>query len=268
MAENLCKQYPRSGCQSLSGVSFSVPYGRILSVTGDNGSGKSTLAGILAGTIRKTSGHVSVLGRPPGKSESVGFLPQRMELFGELTVKESVDHYCSCFGRKTASRDLIRFTGIDGFADKRISSLSGGMRRRAAIACILAGDPELVIMDEPSAGLDRDSSASIWDLISALRSAGKTIVVATHEAPEAWRRSDIMLNLENGRIQHCGDPKLFDFGYTVSLRSYHGTDDIAGPETVETYEAADLKHLRMILDDLARAGVPDERIRIEERIPR
>lgn len=268
MAENLCKQYPRSGCQSLSGISFSVLYGSILSVTGDNGSGKSTLAGILAGTIRKTSGHVSVLGRPPGKSESVGFLPQRMELFGELTVKESVDHYCSCFGRKTASRDLIGFTGIDGFADKRISSLSGGMRRRAAIACILAGDPELVIMDEPSAGLDRDSSASIWDLISALRSAGKTVVVATHEAPEAWRRSDILLNLENGRIQQCGDPKLFDFGYTVSLRSYRGTDDIAGPETVETYEATDLKHLRMVLDDLARAGVPDERIRIEERIPR
>lgn len=258
--DGLCKYYPGSDSPSLSEITFSVPTGTIVSVIGDNGSGKSTLVEILAGVKRKTSGSVEVLGRSPGRTGgSVGFLPQRIKLFGELTVNEILDYYHSAFGNDSENEDLKRFLNIDEFTDKRISTLSGGMERRVAIGCILASDPELIIMDEPAAGLDYDSAHGIWELILSLKSIGKTVIVATHERTEAWAHSDLILMLKKGHQRYFDGPREIRSGYTVIVRNDEKTEDIAD----EIHQAEDIEKLRMILDELHDKNVPDDCIRIE-----
>ena len=207
-AEDLSKRYSKDGPFAFEGVTFQVPENTIVSLIGHNGSGKSSLLEVVSGTRRPTSGTVRVFGEDPmGIRGKIGYLPQRFDLFHELTVRENIRYFSTMYGSDIdIERTMARY-GVLDYSDKRYTSLSGGMRRHSEIACILVGDPDFIIMDEPSAGLDPESCRGLWELIDELKESGKTLLIASHEVPEAKRNSDTVILMENGHQTYCGRPE-------------------------------------------------------------
>ena len=134
----------------------------------------------------------------------IGYLPQNFSLYDKLTVEENIRYFSAMYGKDTDIAGLMELYGVSGFSEKRYDQLSGGMKRRTEIACILSADPDLIIMDEPSAGLDNDSSWELWELIQQLKASGKTIIVASHEEKEAVENSDIVLYMKDGEMTEGG----------------------------------------------------------------
>lgn len=197
---NLGKKYPRSESFAFHDLNLTVPRNTVLSLLGGNGSGKSSFLEVLSGTRRPTTGSVTVFGKDPMNIRGmIGYLPQNFSLFNELTVRENISYFLVMNGREYADVDIaIERFGVGEFADKKYSALSGGMKRRTEIACILASNPELVLLDEPTTGLDIDSCRELWELIDRLKESGKTIIVASHDMHDAIKHSDRTLYLRYG----------------------------------------------------------------------
>ena len=196
---DLGKRYPKSESFAFHDINLKIPERTVLSILGGNGSGKSSLMEIISGTRKPTTGSVTVFGKDPvGIRGRIGYLPQDFSLYKELTVEENVRYFAVMNGRDGDVNDLLEEYGVSEFAGKRYASLSGGMKRRTEIACILASDPELVILDEPTAGLDIDSARELWELVGRLKENGKTVIVSSHDMHDAVSHSDMMLYLKNG----------------------------------------------------------------------
>ena len=196
---DLGKRYPKSESFAFHDINLKIPERTVLSILGGNGSGKSSLMEIISGTRKPTTGSVTVFGKDPvGIRGRIGYLPQDFSLYKELTVEENVRYFAVMNGRDGDVNDLLEEYGVSEFAGKRYASLSGGMKRRTEIACILASDPELVILDEPTAGLDIDSARELWELVGRLKENGKTVMVSSHDMHDAVSHSDMTLYLKNG----------------------------------------------------------------------
>jgi Cu-processing system ATP-binding protein len=193
----------------LKGVDVSVATGRITGVVGPNGAGKSTLLKSLLGLIRPTSGEIRIDGRAVGDDESyrarVGYMPQMGRFPENLSARELFDTMRDLRGADVAvDEELVASFGLAEHLDKPLRTLSGGTRQKVNACLALLFRPALVVLDEPTAGLDPRASATLKDKLHLLRAAGVTIVVASHIMSELEELCDDVVVLLDGRIHYAG----------------------------------------------------------------
>lgn len=203
VVENVVKRY--GGAVALDGVSLRIAPGEVFALLGPNGAGKSSLVEILEGHRRRTAGTVAVLGFDPetggsAMRERVGIVLQESGLEPELTVAEIVHHHAGLFPHPRAPDEVIALVGLTEKARARVRTLSGGQRRRLDLALGLVGDPDLIFLDEPTTGFNSEARQQAWELVRALRTFGKTILLTTHYMDEAQALSDRIAVIARGRI--------------------------------------------------------------------
>ncbi|HWH08273.1 MAG TPA: ABC transporter ATP-binding protein [Candidatus Thermoplasmatota archaeon] len=196
---------------ALQGVTLDVRAGEVVALLGPNGAGKSTLLNILAGTLRATSGTADVAGlRLPGDEARlgrvVGFVPQGESTYPELTVLENLRLFARLHGvprRDAAARAdaLLRDVALADRRDERAGALSGGLRQRLALACSLAHEPRVLLLDEPGTGLDPAARERLGGLVRRFRGADRAVLLSTHSLEEAARVADRVVFLVAGRIR-------------------------------------------------------------------
>jgi ABC-2 type transport system ATP-binding protein len=186
---------------ALTDVSFSVGPAELFGIVGPDGGGKTTLFRILATLLLPDAGRARVLGRDVTTElwalrQRLGYMPGRFSLYGDLSVEENLAFFASVFGTSIeAGRDIIApiYTQLEPFRTRRASALSGGMKQKLALCCALVHRPELLLLDEPTTGVDAVSRREFWDLLHQLRASGLTIVVSTPYMDEASRCDRIAL---------------------------------------------------------------------------
>ncbi len=187
----------------LDGLGFAVPPGQVTGLLGPSGSGKSTLMRALVGVQRVRSGEVTVLGEPagsPGLRRRIGYVTQAPSVYADLTVRENVRYFAALYGRGPREADAaVADVGLAEAAHQLVDDLSGGQRGRASLACALVAEPELLVLDEPTVGLDPVLRAELWARFAALAAAGTTLVVSSHVMDEAGR-CDRLLLLRDGDL--------------------------------------------------------------------
>ena len=187
----------------LQDLSFSVPPGQVTGLLGPSGSGKSTLMRAVVGVQRVRSGTVTVLGVPagsPGLRTRVGYVTQAPSVYADLTVRENARYFAALYGRGAREADAaVADVGLAGAAHQLVGNLSGGQRGRASLACALVGAPELLVLDEPTVGLDPLLRVELWERFAALAAAGATLLVSSHVMDEA-ARCDRLLLLRDGAL--------------------------------------------------------------------
>jgi len=198
-------------------LDLTVPRGIVMGLLGPNGAGKSTTMRLLTGQARATEGSIEVLGLPvPEESKQararMGVVPQLDNLETELTARENVAMYAVLYRvprreRRTAVDRALALAQLTDRADAKVTELSGGMKRRLLIARGLVHDPELVLLDEPTVGLDPQIRQDLWSLIDRLRTEGKTVLMSTHYIEEAERLADDVAVMSHGRVIAQGSPK-------------------------------------------------------------
>lgn len=200
----------------VDGLSFTVAAGECFGLLGPNGAGKSTITRMLLGMTPPDSGKITVLGMPvPARARlargRIGVVPQFDNLDLEFTVRENLLVFGRYFGMSTRALravipSLLEFARLESKADARVGALSGGMKRRLTLARALINDPQLLVMDEPTTGLDPHARHLIWERLRKLLAQGKTIILTTHFMEEAERLCNRLCVLERGRIIAEGRP--------------------------------------------------------------
>jgi ABC-2 type transport system ATP-binding protein len=193
----------------LRGVDFEVASGEVYCLLGPNGAGKTTTVEILEGFRQRTSGHVTVLGMDPQAQptrlrERIGIVLQECGFPRQARVKELIDCWRSYYPNPRAAGDLLNVVELEEDKNTQVRRLSGGQRRRLDLALALAGDPDLIFLDEPTTGFDPESRRRCWGAIENLRALGKTVLLTTHYLDEAERLADRVAILRDGRIQVSG----------------------------------------------------------------
>jgi ABC-2 type transport system ATP-binding protein len=206
LADGLVKRFGRS--EVLSGVSLSVPSGGLHAVVGADGSGKTTLMRCLVGLYRADAGRVA-----PGAAgqERLGFAPQGFHLYGELTVDENLTFFGSVRGLSrheigTRIEQLLAFAGLGPYRTTPAGTLSGGMQRKLTLACALLHGPPLLLLDEPTAGVDPLSRRELWELLEMLHADGATILLSSAYLDEVERCEHVVF-LQEGRVLASGPPE-------------------------------------------------------------
>lgn len=207
-ARGLTKEY--GGTRVVDRISFSIEPGEFLGILGPNGAGKTTTLKMLVGHVAASAGDLSVLGFAiPAQARQmrsrIGIVPQQDNLDQEFTVAENLRVYARYFGLSgSISRErigrVLDFAALTDKADSKISHLSGGMKRRLSIARALLNEPELLILDEPTTGLDPQIRQAIWQLLRQLQKDGLTIVLTTHYMDEAERLCRRIILMDHGHI--------------------------------------------------------------------
>jgi ABC-2 type transport system ATP-binding protein len=199
--------------RALNAVSLSVPRGEMFGLIGSDGAGKTTTIRLICGLVRSDAGEIRVLGHDPVRqhrhiTERVGYLSQRFSLYGDLTIDENVAFFAEIHGlrRFAARRDqLLDMTQLTPFRDRLVGRLSGGMKQKLALVCTLVHEPELLLLDEPTTGVDPVSRREFWKLLSEFLSRGVTILMSTPYLDEAERCSHVAL-LHEGRLLASDEP--------------------------------------------------------------
>jgi len=209
-AERLVKRFGDAPA-ALDGVSIAIPAGRITGLVGPDGAGKTTLIRILAGLMAPSEGTVEVLGRPPGEAlDDIGYMPQRFGLYEDLTVRENLVLYAELRGLDREERDaafdrLLDFTDLKRFQGRLAGKLSGGMKQKLGLACALVKTPRLLLLDEPSVGVDPISRRELWAMVGDLRSESIGVLWSTAYLDEAEKCDGVYL-LNKGQMIFEGPP--------------------------------------------------------------
>ena len=205
----------------LHDLSFAVPAGSVTGLLGPSGSGKSTAMRAIVGAQVVRSGTVTVLGLPAGSASlrrRVGYVTQAPSVYADLTVRENARHFAALYGRSAREADAaVADVGLADAAAQLVRDLSGGQRGRASLACALVGAPEVLVLDEPTVGLDPVLRVELWERFHALAAAGTTLVVSSHVMDEA-SRCDRLVLLREGRLVADTTP--------ARLRADAGSDDL------------------------------------------
>ena len=203
--------------EAVRGLDFDVRPGECFGMLGPNGAGKSTTMRMIYRVTELTAGSLTVLGLPAGRADreikgQIGVVPQMDSLDEELNVRENLIIHAryNDVDRVTARRradEMLEFAGLQGRGDGPVQALSGGMKRRLTLARGLMNDPKLVVLDEPTTGLDPQVRLALWDQLSELRARGVTLVMTTHYMDEAERLCDRLVIVDGGRIVAQGTPR-------------------------------------------------------------
>jgi ABC-2 type transport system ATP-binding protein len=197
--------------KAVDGLDLEVLPGECFGLLGPNGAGKTTTIEILEGLTLPDQGEVAVLGRHWGSHERelrerLGISLQESRLPEKLTVFETLELFRSFYERGRDPKQLLADLSLEEKRDARVGKLSGGQRQRLAVACALAGDPEILFLDEPTTGLDPQSRLQLWERVAALKAAGRTVLLTTHYMEEAERLCDRVAVVDHGRIIAQGSP--------------------------------------------------------------
>lgn len=201
---------------AVAGIDFSVKRGESFGLLGPNGAGKSTTMRIIGATSQRTSGEITILGKDPEKfgpqiRAHLGVVPQKDNLDEQLTVTENLFIYGRYFGLSSKFirgkiDELLEFAQLEEKRDAKVDSLSGGMKRRLTIARALVSEPEILMLDEPTTGLDPQARHVLWDRLFRLKEKGVTLVITTHFMDEAEQLCERLIVIDRGTIMAEGSP--------------------------------------------------------------
>jgi ABC-2 type transport system ATP-binding protein len=200
----------RGGTVALDDISITVAHGRVTGLLGPSGSGKSTLIRAVVGVQRVASGRVSVLGKPAGSASLrplVGYMTQAPSVYADLSVRENLRYFAGIFGvdRKRID-EVLDVVDLRDLGGRVVGRLSGGQRARVSLASALLNDPEVLVLDEPTVGLDPVLRRDLWDTFHSLAGRGRTLLVSSHVMDEADRCHELLL-LRDGRLLAAGTPQ-------------------------------------------------------------
>jgi ABC-2 type transport system ATP-binding protein len=193
---------------ALRDVSLAIAPGEVVALLGPNGAGKTTLVHVLLGLLTPTEGTATLWGAAPTAIEArrrVGAMLQVSGVPATLTVRETLSQFAAYYGRDGIAAGLLAATGTDSFAERRFATLSGGQRQRALFALAICGDPDLLVLDEPTVGLDVEARRAFWRGVRDLLRRGCGVLVTTHYIEEADAIADRIVVLKGGRVR-CDAP--------------------------------------------------------------
>ncbi|MEP7179513.1 MAG: ABC transporter ATP-binding protein [Pseudonocardiales bacterium] len=199
------------GVAAVAGLDLQVERGEVFALLGPNGAGKTTTVEILEGYRRRDGGEVTVLGLDPGRQRArlkprIGIVLQSTGVDHYLTVAETIAMYSGYYPHPRPVDEVIELVGLGGKRDSRVIKLSGGQQRRLDVAVALAGDPELLFLDEPTTGFDPSARHEAWQVVKDLAALGKTVLLTTHYMDEAQHLADRVAVIARGRIVAEGSP--------------------------------------------------------------
>lgn len=212
---DLVKVYAASGKapakEALKGIDLVIPRGSLFALLGPNGAGKSTLINILAGLVRKTSGRAEIWGtdidrNPRQARASIGVVPQELNMDPFFSPREILELQAGLYGvpaRERRTMELLQAVGLENKADAYARSLSGGMKRRLMVAKAMVHTPPVLVLDEPTAGVDVELRLHLWDSVRQLNRAGTTVLLTTHYLQEAEELCDTIAIINHGRLVAC-----------------------------------------------------------------
>jgi ABC-2 type transport system ATP-binding protein len=207
--QGLTKSY--GDVQAVAGIDFDIGHGEVFALLGPNGAGKTTTVEILEGYRKRDGGEVTVLGQDPGKGghdlkSRVGIVLQATGIDPYLTVAETVAMYSGYYPHPRPVGEVVELVGLKEKRDTRVVKLSGGQQRRLDVAIALAGDPELLFLDEPTTGFDPSARRGAWEVVKNLATLGKTVLLTTHYMDEAQYLANRVAVIAAGRIVAQGAP--------------------------------------------------------------
>lgn len=264
LTENLTKRFGRT--LAVAGLNLAVRREEIFGLVGPDGAGKTTTIRMLAAIMNPTKGWARVAGYDTVRQAEeikriIGYMPQHFSLYGDLTVMENLTFFADIFDvrgeeRRRRIERLLEFARLAEFKNRRAAQLSGGMQKKLALACTLIHRPQILLLDEPTTGVDPVSRREFWDIISELHLAGVTILISTPYMDEAERCSRVGLMFE-GQLIVCDEPDNIKGLVTGELIELRPSDvwrareiaaEMDGVQEVQTY--GDLLHI--FVDDAAR----------------
>src|SRR5829696_2798696 len=223
--EDLVKRYP-TGVEALRGVSLEIEPGAIYGLLGPNGAGKSTLIHCTTGLAQPTGGSIEIFGHDAidhyaEARQAVGLAPQEPNLDWFLTAEETLDYHAGYFGmprreRRERAKELLETFSLTAKKDERTRTLSGGMKRRLILARALMHRPRLLILDEPTAGVDVELRLELWHYVQRINAEGTTILLTTHYLEEAEQLCDRVAFINDGRIVAQGSSRELADTYGVA----------------------------------------------------
>ncbi len=207
---SLVKKY--GNLTAVNSISFSIKKGEIFAFLGPNGAGKTTTVEILECLRQPTSGQASVLGFDISKDpreikRRIGVLPQQFNTFDRLTVRENIQYFAGMFGSNVDVDGLVKLVDLEDKRNEQYRNLSGGLKQRLGVAIALVNDPEIVFLDEPTAGLDPSARHNVWNVIRGLKKEDKTVFLTTHYMEEAEALADTVTIIHKGKIVATGTPE-------------------------------------------------------------
>jgi lipooligosaccharide transport system ATP-binding protein len=246
---------------AVAGIDVTVRKGEAFGFLGPNGAGKSSTMRMVACVSPPTSGELRVLGRDPARDGSairarLGVVPQEDTLDNELTVRENLLVYARYFGlswatARTRAAELLTFVQLAERADAKVETLSGGMKRRLTIARSLVNNPDLLLLDEPTTGLDPQARHVVWDRLSRLKQNGVTLVLTTHYMDEAEQLCDRLVVMDAGRIAAEGSPleliRTHSTREVVELRFLGADHEEVAPKVADLAERVEVLPDRLLL---------------------
>ncbi len=268
---NLQKRYPDGDVLAVDDISFTVKKGEIFSFLGPNGAGKSTTINIAATSLKPTKGTVKIFGYDIVEETTkvrnhIGICPQDLVFYENLTVYENLIFFGKMHEKpihelKEYARFLIKHTGLEEKSNVMARKLSGGMKRRLNLIIGLVNDPDLLFLDEPTAGLDPQTRRLIWEFILDLKKRGKTIFLTTHYMDEADYLSDNVAIIDHGKIIAIDSPfdlkRIHSGGDVIELK-FQNSINTALEKIEDLKKASDLKEISYIEEDeLFRITVQD-----------
>jgi ABC-2 type transport system ATP-binding protein len=218
---NLAKSY--GAFQAVKGIDLEVGAGKVFALLGPNGAGKTTTVEILEGYRSRSAGQVSVLGTdperaPPSFRQKIGIVLQSTGVEPYLTVAELIEQFRGYYSDPRPLDEIIAVVALGPKRDERVKRLSGGQQRRLDVALGLAGNPQLLFLDEPTTGFDPGARRGAWDMISNLRQLGVTVFLTTHYMDEAQSLADEVAILVDGRIAAQGPPSVLTTDKRARIR--------------------------------------------------
>ncbi len=239
--------------RAVDSLDLAIQPGALFGLIGPDGAGKTTTLRLLAGLLDITAGSAEVAGfdlgkQPEAAKARIGYMAQQFSLYGELSVQENLRFFSDLYGVPSAqqagrSERLLRFAGLDGFKDRRAAHLSGGMQKKLALACTLIHQPQILLLDEPTTGVDPVSRREFWNILTDLHLEGTTILVSTPYMDEADRCSQVGL-MYSGRLVVCDTPQAIRERIEGEIVALHPQDwqaarrlvaGLPGVSEVQTY---------------------------------
>jgi ABC-2 type transport system ATP-binding protein len=257
--ENLVKVFGSN--RAVDGLNLEVKPGEMVGLVGPDGAGKTTTMRLLCGALTPTSGRITVGGyqlpdQVEKAREELGYLAQRFSLYGDLTVKENLDFFGQVFDVpaeevELRSHELLRFAGLEEFADRSAAALSGGMQKKLGLACALVHRPKVLLLDEPTGGVDPIARQEFWHLLIGLLRSGSAVLVSTPYMDEAMRFNRVIF-MDHGKALTQGAPRdlmatLSDHILELAASPQYPARQIAAadPDVEDVHTFGEYLHLRV-----------------------